>query len=123
MKTLRLDPYTYENVTTVPDKDKVYKQFFYGIKTSTALRIPGYYPTFSNYRFDIHKGEWVKNSSPLYIHDEATHRPLNIKNFPNVPVQDTLYGYNPARNNWMSEKLVKKAATIPLVGLKIRATK
>ena len=122
-RTLRLDPYAYENVTTVPDRDKVYKQFFYGLKTSTSLKIPGYYPTFSNYRFDIHKGEWVKNSSPLYIHDEATHRPLNIKNFPNVPVQDTLYGYSPARNNWMSEKLVKKAATIPLVGLKIRATK
>ena len=120
MRTLRLDPYAFEKVTTVPDKDKVYKQFFYGIKSST--NVPGYYPTFSNYRFDIHKGDWVKNTSPLYIHNEATHRPLVIKNFPEVPLQDILYGYSPARNNWMSAKLVKKAATIPLVGLKIKVT-
>jgi len=115
-----MNPYAFEKVTTVPDKDKVYKQFFYGIKSST--NVPGYYPTFSNYRFDIHKGDWVKNTSPLYIHNEATHRPLVIKNFPAVPLQDILYGYSPARNNWMSAKLVKKAATIPLVGLKIKVT-
>lgn len=119
LRTIRMNPYTYEKVTTVPDRDKVYKQFFYGIKSSNGLKIPGYSQTFSNYRFDIHEKKWVKNSNPLYIHNEATFRPVNIKNFPKVPVEDTLYGYNPARDNWMPKDLVKKAAMIPLVGLKI----
>lgn len=120
LKTLRLNPYTYEKVTTLPDGEKVYKQFFYGIKASNGLRVPGYSPTFSNYRFDIHKGTWIKNTSPLYIHNEATYRPNKITNFPKVPVEDTLYGYNPARDNWMPKMLVKKSAMIPLVGLKIK---
>lgn len=117
---MRVDPYRYEKVTTVPLKSSVYKQFFYGIKTSNNVNVPGYAKTMGSYRFDANKGTWVKNNSPTYIHNEATHRPTNIKNFPVVPVEDTLYGYSPARDAWMTKELVRKSAMIPLVGLKIK---
>jgi hypothetical protein len=120
LRTLRIDPYKYENVTTKPLPEKIYKQLFYGIKGSNNIKVPGYSPTFSNYRFNIHKGNWVKNKNPMYIHNEATYRPNSITNFPKVPVEETLYGYNPARDVLMPKSLVRKSATIPLVGLKIK---
>lgn len=119
-RDMRVDPYRYENITTKPKEETVYKQLFYGIKASTNLNVPGYNRTNSTYRFDIKKGAWVQNRNTLYIHNEATHRPKNITNFPLVPVEDTLYGYSPARDSWMPRQLVKKAAMIPLVGLKIK---
>ena len=121
-RTLRIDPNKYKAVTTKPLPEKIYKQLFYGIKASNGVVIPGYSQTLSNYRFDINVGNWVRNKNPLYIHNEATHRPNAIKNFPKVPVEDTLYGYNPARNILMPKVLVRKAAMIPLVGLKNKVT-
>ena len=119
-RDMRVDPYRYESITTKPKKETVYKQLFYGIKTSENLNVPGYTKTNGLYRFDIKKGAWIQNKNPLYIHNEATHRPTNIKNFPVVPVEDTLYGYSAARDSWMPRELVRKAAMIPLVGLKIK---
>jgi hypothetical protein len=58
----------------------------------------------------------------LYIHNEANYRPSVIKNTKVPPLKDVLYGYNPTRNAWMSDKLVQKAASIPLVGLKIKVS-
>ena len=118
----RLDPYKYESVTTVPEKKKVVKYYFYGLKGSNGLTIPGYAPTNSKYRFNVTNGKWVKNSDPLYIHNEANYRPVNISKYTvskSLPVEDTLYGYNPTRDKWMPPELVRKAAMIPLVGLKI----
>jgi hypothetical protein len=119
-RDMRVDPYKYEKVTTKPDESKVYRQLFYGIKTSENLNVPGYSKTNGSFRFDVAKGVWVVNRNPLYIHNEATHRPNVIKNFPAVPLEDTLYGYSPARDSWMPAALVRKAAMIPLVGLKIK---
>jgi hypothetical protein len=119
-RDMRIDPYRYENITTKPLESKVYNQLFYGIKTSNNLNVPGYFKTNGSYRFDVNKGVWVQNKNPLYIHNESTHRPINIKNFPVVPIEDTLYGYSPVRDSWMPRELVKKAAMIPLVGLKIK---
>jgi hypothetical protein len=119
-KVLLIDPFRYESITSKPSKERVYKQLFYGIKSSGNLKVPGYEPTLSNYRFNVHKENWVKNTDPLYIHNEATHRPnKNIQNFPSVRLQDILYGYNPSRDRWMPKKLVDKSAVIPVVGLKI----
>ena len=120
LSVLQVDPYRYENVTTKPDREKVLKQLFYGVRASSNLKIPGYSPTFSNYRFNVNKGDWVKDTDPMYVHNEATHRPNSIKKFQAVPVADTLYGYSPVRDSWMPKVLVKKAAMIPLVGLKIK---
>jgi hypothetical protein len=117
---MRVDPYKYASITTKPKKETVYKQLFYGIKTSENLNVPGYARTNGSYRFDIKKGEWIQNKNPMYIHNEATHRLTNVKNFPVVPLEDTLYGYSPARDSWMPLEIVKKAAMIPLVGLKIK---
>jgi hypothetical protein len=119
-RDMQVDPYKYESITTKPKESTVYKQLFYGIKTSENLNIPGYNKTMGSYRFNTNKGNWVQNKNPLYIHNEATHRPMKITNFPTVPIEDTLYGYSPARNIWMPRKLVKKAAMIPFVGLKIK---
>jgi len=119
-RDMRVDPYRYENITTKPTRSTVYKQLFYGIKTSANLNVPGYTKTLGSYRFDVNKGVWVNNSNPLYIHNEATHRPSTITGFPAVPLEDTLYGYSPARDSWMPRALVQKAAMIPLVGLKIK---
>ena len=120
---LRYDPYKYESVTTRPCKNNIIKQLFYGIKGTSGLDIPKYSPTYSNYRFLANKGEWIKNTSPLYIHNEANYRPNTITNSKLVPpLEDILYGYNPTRNNWMSKLLVQKAAMIPLVGLKIKVS-
>jgi hypothetical protein len=119
-RDMRVDPYRYESVTTKPREATVYKQLFYGIKTSNNLNVPGYTKTLSSYRFNLNKGAWVRNTNPLYIRNEATHRPTNITHFPTVPVEDTLYGYSPARDSWMPRELVRKSAMIPLVGLKIK---
>jgi len=119
-RDMRVDPYRYESITTRPKKETVYKQLFYGIKTSENLNVPGYNKTMSSYRFDVKKGAWVQNRNPLYIRNEATHRPTTIRAFPVVPIEDTLYGYSPARDSWMPRELVKKSAMIPLVGLKIK---
>jgi len=122
-RAIHTDPYKYEHVTTIPRKDKIYKQLFYGFKGSNNLNIPGYSPTFSKYRFLANKGEWIKNNSPTYIHNEANYRPNKIVNYKLVPpLKDLLYGYNPARDSWMSDELVQKAAMIPLVGLKIKVS-
>ena len=122
VQALRVNPYKYESITSIPSKEKIYKQLFYGIKGSNGLHIPGYSPTFSKYRFLANKGVWIKNNSPLYIHNEANYRPNVIRNTKVPPLKDLLYGYNPARDSWMSDVLVQKAAMIPLVGLKIKVS-
>jgi hypothetical protein len=118
IRALRIDPLNYENVTTEPVKTKVIKQLFYGIKGANNLKIPGYLPTYSNYRFLANNGKWVKNENPAYIHNEATYRPDKITRVTKVHLRDILYGYNPARDQWLPKEIVEKSAMIPLVGLK-----
>jgi len=117
-QALRVNPLKYENITTSPDKKKIIKQLFYGIKGANNLNIPGYLPTYSNYRFLANNGKWVKNENPAYIHNEATYRPNKIIKITKVHLRDILYGYNPARDNWLPKHIIEKSAMIPLVGLK-----
>lgn len=116
----RVNPLRYSNVTTPPDYSKIIKQLFYGLKGSKKLNIPGYNKTNSNMRFEPNKGTWIKNNSPTYIHNEANYRPINITKgkTPNVQLLDILYGYNPARDSWISTTILEKSAEIPLSGLK-----
>jgi hypothetical protein len=116
-QALRVNPTRYAAVTSPPKYDRVLAQFFYGIKGVRGLNIPGYAPTNSNQRFDQEKGTWVRTTSTRYIRNEANYRPVTVKKGPNVFLRDTLYGYNPARDNWIPETLVRKAAMIPMVGL------
>lgn len=117
-QALRINPLRYSNVTTPPDYKKVMKQLFYGLKGSNGISIKGYTKTNSNLRFVPNNGKWVKNISPTYIHNEANYRPNKITEVPNVQLLDILYGYNPARDNWIPIQILQKAAEIPLSGLK-----
>lgn len=117
-QALHIDPLKFENITTEPVKTKVIQQLFYGIKGANNLNIPGYKPTYSNYKFLADNGKWVKNENPAYIHNEATYRPNKITRVTKVKLRDILYGYNPARDSWLPMTIVEKSAMIPLVGLK-----
>jgi hypothetical protein len=117
-QALKVNPLKFENITTEPVKTKVIQQLFYGIKGENNLKIPGYYPTYSNYRFLANNGIWVKNENPAYIHNEANYRPNKINRVTKVQLKDILYGYNPVRDNWVPDKILQNSAMIPLVGLK-----
>jgi len=117
-QALRINPLRYSNVTTPPDFKKVMKQLFYGLKGGNRISIKGYSKTNSNLRFEPNNGKWVRNISPTYIHNEANYRPNKIEGEPTVQLLDILYGYNPARDNWIPIKILEKAAEIPLAGLK-----
>jgi hypothetical protein len=117
-QALRINPLRYSNVTTPPDYKKVMKQLFYGLKGGNRISIKGYSKTNSNLRFEPNNGKWVKNISPTYIHNEANYRPNKIEGEPTVQLLDILYGYNPARDNWIPIQVLEKAAEIPLAGLK-----
>ena len=117
-QALHINPLRYSNVTTPPDFKKVMKQLFYGLKGGNRISIKGYTKTNSNLRFIPNNGKWVKNISPTYIHNEANYRPNKIEGEPTVQLLDILYGYSPARDNWIPIKILEKAAEIPLAGLK-----
>jgi hypothetical protein len=119
IQALRVNPMDYESVTTKPDEKKVVKQLFYGLKGVNGLKIPGYHPTFSNYRFLPNKGKWVKMNNPAYVHNEATYRPETINKISKVSLKNVFYGYNPARDSWLPPQIINKSAMIPFVGLKI----
>jgi hypothetical protein len=47
-------------------------------------------------------------------------RPVNPQKIPNnLNIQETLYGFKPRRDGWVPKPLLKRAAEIPFVGLKI----
>jgi hypothetical protein len=59
----------------------------------------------------------VTNNS--YVKNEFNLRPENAKKLPkNINFTNTLYGYNPRRNDWVPKNVINKSAAIPFVGLK-----
>jgi hypothetical protein len=120
-RAIRMLPLRYANVTTKPDIEKVSKQLLYGIKGPENLKISGYHPTRSKFKFLPNSGTWVKNNAPEYIHNEADYRPNKLPNtHRRINILDSLYGYNPVRDGWIPKRLLVKAAAIPLVGLKLK---
>ena len=110
------DPMKYKKYTTEPYISKIP---IVGLKSLTTNKIPGFTKTTGPYRFNIHKKKWIYNNSLYYIKNEMTNRPVNVaKKIPKVRFKDILYGYNPQRDSWMPDKLINKAAMIPIVGLK-----
>ena len=67
--------------------------------------------------FDRKQKIWKKSKNPYYIRNRYNFRPTHAKSKP-MKLQNTLYGYLPSRNKWVNNNIIKKAATIPLVGLK-----
>ena len=116
----RVDPYKYKNFTTKPSDERLSKQLVHGLKTVTKnVKINGYENSSGNKRFNLGSLKWknVKNNS--YVKNEFNLRPKNAKNLPkNFDISNTLYGYKPRRNMWVSKNVLNKSAAIPFVGLK-----
>lgn len=115
-----VDPYKYTKFTTTPMKDRLSKQFVHGMKTIVKnVNVPGYNRSNGDQRFNLKKFEWVKNNSLAYVKNEVNLRPIESMKLPdNVPINKTLYGFNPRRNIKIPKKVLNKSAAIPFVGLK-----
>ena len=114
-----LNPIRYESRTTPVEKSK---KLLHGLKGTRGLKISGFKPTHSNFRFNLTSQEWVKNGRPSYIRNTYNYRPTNVpsKLKDSYRARDVLYGYNPIRNRRVSPELIRSAALIPFVGLKNR---
>lgn len=109
-KALKVNPSAYEKYTSEPSS-KVFTQMMRG----TTIKTPGYHETRSRFRFDIKNKIWVRNDRREYIKNEFNYRPNErIAGASHIE----LYGYNPNRDSWMPNALVKKASMIPFIGLK-----
>jgi len=119
-KAMNVNPYQYNNYTTEPSKDKLSKQFVYGLNPVVKnTKVNGYVKSGGNQRFNLNTLKWTNVNNKSYVKNEYNLRPLNTQKLPNKFLVDkTLYGYNPNRNQWVSKKILNKSASIPFVGLK-----
>ena len=109
------NPLKYFNRTTVPFKTKLLLEHVIGSNTP----LPGFKNTSSEYYFDVQKRKWRKSTDPSYIRNMYQYRPTALPvTFKSLPIQNTLYGWNPVRNRNMSPVLRIKSALIPFIGLK-----
>jgi hypothetical protein len=117
---MRVDPYAYEKYTTTPSKEKVSKQFVHGLNPTVPMNVPGFEKSHGDQRFNMDTLTWKRNTSEEYIKNEFSLRPVKAKPLPDtLNVQETLYGFRPRRDGWIPKPLLKRAAAIPFVGLKI----
>lgn len=116
----RVDPYTYENFTSPPSKERLSKQLVRGVNPVVATTtIDGFEKSSGNQRFNMDTFTWKKNASEGYIKNEFALRPTTVHPLPkDLNVQETLYGFRPRRDGWVPKPLLKRAAHIPFVGLK-----
>ena len=121
------NPTKYEKYTIQPDAEKLKRQLVYGMNTLVPLKINGFVKTNGRQRFDVKKKKWVRDNSLRYIGNEWNYKPslnLNKLNFVNeskwnkINTLNTLYGYNPTRDKWIPEDVLRRAAFIPFVGMK-----
>ncbi len=121
-RALAIDPYDHEAYTSRPSMERLSKQLVYGLRTiQNNTTVNGYVNTTGNKRFNLNTLKWVNTTNNAYVRNEYNLRPNTAKPLPNkINVRQTLYGYNPARDAWIPEKLVRNAAAIPYVGLKKR---
>jgi len=110
-----INPLKYFNRTTVPFKTKILLEHVIGSHTP----LPDFKNTRSEYYFDVQKRKWRKSTDPSYIRNMYQYRPTALPvTFKPLPIQNTLYGWNPVRNRKMSPVLRTKSALIPFIGLK-----
>ena len=116
---LKINPRKYAEFTTTPDKDKLSRQFIYGLKSEQPdVNIPGYHQTRGDQRFHPTKMKWETNTRNSYIKNEFTHRPIEAKTIPtNFKMEETLYGFKKTRDDWVPKPILRKSSMIPYVGL------
>lgn len=112
IQAMRVNPYRWVTRTTEPRQG----QITIGIKGPKGISSDRFKPTSGMYRFDLKTKKWVVNKRNTYIKNEANYR-APLKN-ENKVTRFPLYGYNPRRDKNIPKKLIRLAATIPLVGLK-----
>ena len=121
-KAKKINPYKWVNRTTQPLTSKVIGQFLVGFKGPRGLSVKGIKETSGPFRFDTKSKRWVKNTNNSYVKNEYDYRPNNqFKSNINVNAltpKNVLYGYNPRRNEKMSEAILNRASLIPLIGIK-----
>jgi len=116
---LKINPRKYTEFTTTPDKDKLSRQFVYGLKSEQPnVNIPGYHQTHGDKRFHPTKMNWESNTRNSYVKNEFTHRPIEAKTIPsNFKMEETLYGFKKTRDDWVPKPILRKSSMIPYVGL------
>ncbi len=64
---LKINPQKYKEFTTTPDRDKLSRQFVYGLKSEQPnVNIPGYHQTRGEQRFHPTKMNWETNTRNSY---------------------------------------------------------
>jgi len=116
----RIDPYKYKNFTTKPSEEKLSKQIVHGLKPTTKnINVNGYKKSYGNQKLNLKSLTWKNVNNNSYVKNEVNLRPINAKKLPkNINPINTLYGYNPRRNTWITQNVLNKSAAIPFVGLK-----
>ena len=116
----KVNPMKYTKYTTQPSIDSLSRKLLYGIKTSSNdLKIKGFAPTNGNMRVNLDTLKWVENKNNSYIGNQYSLRPKNSRNVSNDVIKNPpLYGYNPKRDTWVPNPVLKRSALIPVIGLK-----
>ena len=112
----KINPRKYEKYTTRPSVDSLSKKILLG-KNGNSRN--GFRSGNGNMRFNINKLRWVEDTSRTYIGNQYNLRPVDpVKINQSILDNPPLYGYNVNRDNWVPKSILKKAAIIPVIGLK-----
>lgn len=116
----KVNPKRYMAFTTTPDPEKISKQYVHGLKTSHNMgNLSGFTKTHGNMRFNTEELNWVKNKSENYVKNEFNYRPKRPLPLPEkIKLEETLYGFKPARDAWVPKPIIRKSAMIPFIGVK-----
>lgn len=116
----KVNPKKYTAFTTTPDPEKISKQYVHGLKTSHNMgNLSGFTKTQGNMRFNTEELNWVKNKSENYVKNEFNYRPKRPLPLPEkIKLEETLYGFKPARDAWVPKPIIRKSAMIPFIGVK-----
>ena len=119
-KAIKVNPKKYAKFTTTPDPEKLSKQYVHGVKASHNMgNLSGFTKTQGNMRFNTEELNWVKNKSENYVKNEFNYRPKRPLPLPEkIKLEETLYGFKPARDAWVPKPIIRKSAMIPFIGVK-----
>jgi hypothetical protein len=111
-----INPNKYVAYTTTPNQIRTILQFI--LPGSSTKLGATYQPTQSKYMFNTTSKKWKISKNPHYVKNIYNYRPTKyiIPKKP-VPVVNTLYSLNKARNIY-NNLVIRKSAMIPLIGLK-----
>ena len=113
-------PVQYTKYTSVPTLHTARKHTSPGVTSKKFEHLEGFEKTNSKMFFDKKTESWKKSKNPYYVRDVYNFRPTKNSSHTAKPqeIVDTLYSMNKTRNDWINPNVLKKAAMIPLIGLK-----